>query len=328
MVGADVALEAAVMVGAQDLDDAGLAAAVAVSSLGEVAVGEVVDVADVAEGNAVAVLTDDLGTVIVGVCVQAAGAQGQAVVRIVHHLQEAVDAGLVHQQAGQAEDIPRGIVHVDGHLDVTLVAGGHQSLEEVLQVLPQLLLGDRGVGLEQLVQLCHALRLPAGEGHVVLLGEGHDVLSHSLVIALDLVLLVEQCGRAIAYRVEQIGAGPVEDGHEVVADDLDAELGQVADALLVVLDILVAGGQADLDVVVDVDGLDDGGAEAGRVDLVDDLLDLVLLPDLAGHLAVQRPDDLLDTGNLLDVAQGDGVIALTIPAPTHFHRHMVLLLFV
>ena len=59
------------MVGAQDLDDAGLAAAVAVSSLGEIAVGEVVDVADVTESNTVAVLADDLSTVIVGVCVQA-----------------------------------------------------------------------------------------------------------------------------------------------------------------------------------------------------------------------------------------------------------------
>ena len=73
MVGADAAVKAAVMVGAQDLNDAGLAAAVAVRSLREVAVGEVVDIADVAEGNAVAVLADDLGTVIVGVCVQAAG---------------------------------------------------------------------------------------------------------------------------------------------------------------------------------------------------------------------------------------------------------------
>ncbi len=138
----------------------------------------------------------------------------------------------IHQQAGQAEDIPRGIILMDGHFDVALVAGGHQSFQEVLQVLPQLFLGDRGVGLEQLVQLCHALRLPAGEGHVILLGEGHDVLSHSLVIALDLVLLVEQCSGAVAYGVEQVGTGPVEDGHEVVADDLDTELGQVADHCL------------------------------------------------------------------------------------------------
>ena len=122
-------------------------------------------------------------------------------------------------------------------------------------------------------------------------------------------------------EVEQVGAGPVEDGHEVVADDLDTELGQVADALFVVLDVLVAGGQADLDVVVDVDRLDDVHVEAIGVDLVCDLLDLVDFPDLAGHLVVQCPDDAGHAGDLLDVAEGDRVVALAIPAPTHFHRH-------
>ena len=72
----------------------------------------------------------------------------------------------------------------------------------------------------------------------------------------------------------------------------------------------------------------DDYVKAGSMNLVYDLLDLGLLPDLAGHFAVQGPDDLLNTGDLLNVAQGDGVIALTIPAPTHFHRHVVLLLFV
>src|SRR5699024_2842838 len=56
VVGADVPFKAAVVVGAQDLDDAGLAAAVAVGRFTKVAVGEVVDVADVGEGDAVAVL--------------------------------------------------------------------------------------------------------------------------------------------------------------------------------------------------------------------------------------------------------------------------------
>ena len=328
MVGANAAVKAAVVVGAQDLDDAGLAAAVAVGSLGEVTVLEVMDVAHMGERDAVAVLAHDGGHIVVGVGVHAAGAERQAVVRVIDHRQEAVDALGVNQQTGQAEDVPRGIVLMDGHLDVALAAGGHDRLKEVLEVIPQLLLGDGGVGLEQLVKLGHALRLPAGEGHVVLLGKFENVVCHALVVVLDQVLLIEQGGGAVADRVEQVGAGPVKDGHEVVADGLDTELGQVADALLVVLDILVAGGQADLDVIVDIDGLNDGGAEASRVDLVYDLLDLGLLPDLAGHFTVQGPDDLLNTGNLLNVAQGDGVIALTIPAPTHFHRHVVLLLFV
>ena len=296
------------------------------SSLGEVAVGEVVDVADVSKCNAVAVLADDLSNIVVGVCVQAAGAQGQAVVLVVHHAQEAVDALSIYQQAGQAEDIPRGIVHVDGHLDVALAAGGHQSFQEVLQVLPQLFLGDRGIGLEQLVQLCHTLRLPAREGHVVLLGEAQDVVGHGLVIVLDHVLLVEQSSGAVADGVEQVGTGPVKDGHEVVADDLDTELGQVADALLVVLDVLVAGGQADLDVIVDIDRLDHVHVEAVGVDLIGDLLDLVDLPDLTGHLVVQCPDDAGHAGNLLDVVEGDGIVAFTVPTPTHFHRHSGFLL--
>ena len=50
-------------------------------------------------------------------------------------------------------------------------------------------------------------------------------------------------GSACAAAIKKIhaSAGPVEDGHKVVADDLDTELGQVADALLVVLDVLIAG---------------------------------------------------------------------------------------
>ena len=321
MVGADIALKAVVVVSAQDLDDAGLTTAIAVGSLREVTVIKVMDVADVSESDAVAVLADDLGNIVVGVGVQAAGAQSQAVVRIIHHGQEAVDALGVHQQAGQAEDIPWGIVHMDGHLDVALAAGGHEGFQEVLQILPQLLLGDRGIGLKQLVQLSHTLRLPAGEGHVVLLGEVQDILGHSLVIVLDHILLIEQGGGAITDRVEQVSAGPVKDRHEVIADNLNAKLGQVADALLVVFDILVAGRQADLDIVMDVHRFNNVAVEAVSVDLIHDFLDLVLFPNLTGHFVVQSPNNAGNAGDLLDVAEGDGVVVLTIPAPTHLHRH-------
>ena len=210
---------------------------------------------------------------------------------------------------------------MDGHLDVALAAGGHEGFQEVLQILPQLLLGDRGIGLKQLVQLSHTLRLPAGEGHVVLLGEVQDILGHSLVIVLDHILLIEQGGGAITDRVEQVSAGPVKDRHEVIADNLNAKLGQVADALLVVFDILVAGRQADLDIVMDVHRFNNVAVEAVSVDLIHDFLDLVLFPNLTGHFVVQSPNDAGNAGNLLDVAEGDGVVVLTIPAPTHLHRH-------
>ncbi len=146
---------------------------------------------------------------------------------------------------------------------------------------------------------------------MILLGEAHDVISHGLVVALDQILLIEQGGGTVADGMEQVGTGPVKDRHEVVADGLDTELGQVADALLVVLDVLVAGGQTDLDVIVNVDRLNDGSIEAVRMDLIDDGLDLVLFPDLTGHLAVQGPDDLLNTGICLMSASVMG----SLPSP-------------
>ena len=121
--------------------------------------------------------------------------------------------------------------------------------------------------------------------------------------------------------MEQVSAGPVKDRHEVIADNLNAKLGQVADALLVVFDILVAGRQADLDIVMDVHRFNNVAVEAVSVDLIHDFLDLVLFPNLTGHFVVQSPNDAGNAGNLLDVAEGDGVVVLTIPAPTHLHRH-------
>ena len=211
---------------------------------------------------------------------------------------------------------------MDSHLDIALVAGGHDGLQEILEVFPQLLLGHGGVGLEQLIELVHPLRLPAGEGHVVLLGEAHDVVGHGLVVVLDHVLLVKQSGGAVADRMEQVGAGPVKDGHEIVADDLHAILCQIADADLVVFDQGVPGGQTDLNVIVNVDGFHHLGIEAVGVNLVNHFLDFRFFPDFAGHLVMQGPDDAGHAGNLLNVGEAHRVISLTIPAPTHFHRHI------
>ena len=321
MVGTDVTLEAAIVVGLQHFQDAGIAVAIPMGGFREVAVIKVLDVTDVGKSDAVAMLADDVGHVVVGVGVKAAGAKGQAVAGMVHHLQEAVNILLIDQQTGQAEDIPGGIVHVDGHLDAGLLAGGHQSFQEVLQVGPQLLMIHIGIGLKQLVQLGHALGLPAGEGHIVLLGEVQDVLGHGVVVVLDHAFFVEQSGGAVADLVEEVGAGPVEDGHEVVADDLDAELGKVAHGLLVVFDQLIPGGQADLDVVVDVDGLYHVTVEAVGMELIHHFSDLALFPNFAWHLVVQSPDDAGDAGNLLDVIQADLIVALAVPTETHLHWH-------
>ena len=121
--------------------------------------------------------------------------------------------------------------------------------------------------------------------------------------------------------MEQVGAGPVEDGHEVVADHLHAELLQVPHGLDVVLNVLVPGGQAHLDVIVDVDGFHHVHVEAVGLQLLLDLGDLLFLPDLAGLLVVQGPDDAGHARDLLDVRQLDAVVALAVPAKAHLHRH-------
>ena len=326
MVGADIALEAAVVVGFQNLQNAGLAVAVAVRRLGEVAVREVLHIADVRERNAVAVPAHDGGDVVCGIGVERAGAERQAVVGIVHHLEEAVDALRADQQARQAEDVPGGIVHVNGHFDIALMADGHELFEEVLEVFPELLLGDGLILFKQLIELCHALGLPAREGHMVLFGETHDVVRHLLRVVLDHVLLVEKRRGAVTHGVEHVGTRPVEDGHEVIADDLHTEGGEIADGLDIVVDVLIPGGQADLDVIVDVDGFDHLGIEARGGDLIHDGLDLLRLPDLSRHLVMQRPDNGGHAGDLPDIAQLDVVVALAVPAKAHLHWHNGFLL--
>ena len=164
---------------------------------------------------------------------------------------------------------------------------------------------------------------------MVLFRERHDIIRHLLGVLLDLGRLVVQGGGAVPYRVEQVGPRPVEHWHKVVADDLHPEGGQVSDGLLVVLDILVPGGQADLDVVVDVDALHHVHVEAVLVQLRFYFRNLLGLPDLPRHLVVERPDDALYPGDLLDVGQLDLIVAFAVPAPGHFHMlsPSILLLF-
>ena len=119
--------------------------------------------------------------------------------------------------------------------------------------------------------------------------------------------------------MEQVAAGPVEDGHEVVADDLHTKPGQIADGLLIVLNIHIPGGQTNLDIVVDIDRLHHVDVEAVFPALSLDFGNLSLFPDLSGHLVVQCPDDAGHAGDLPDVGKFDVVIVLAVPAKTHLH---------
>ena len=67
MVGTNVAFKATVVVSLQNFQNAGVAIAIPVRSLGKVAVFEVLDVADVGESNAVAMLANDICHIIIGI---------------------------------------------------------------------------------------------------------------------------------------------------------------------------------------------------------------------------------------------------------------------
>ena len=76
MVRADIALPAVGGVCAQNFNDAGFPAAVPMGCLTEVAVFQVMHIADVGKGNPGVVLADDVGAVVAGICAERAGSQG------------------------------------------------------------------------------------------------------------------------------------------------------------------------------------------------------------------------------------------------------------
>ena len=111
----------------------------------------------------------------------------------------------------------------------------------------------------------------------------------------------------------QLGAGPVEHRHKVVADAPDAGLRQAPDVLAVILDVPVPGGEAQLDVLVDRDALDDLEGQPGLFGECLQLGDALPAPDFAHGHVVHRGDDGLHPGDLADLLQGDFVV-FAIPA--------------
>ena len=211
---------------------------------------------------------------------------------------------------------------MDRKLDIGLAAGGHKRIEEVLKVGPELLLRHVLICVKELRKVSHALRLPSG--HREALALLCDVLGHFLRVGHDLVLLVVHGSRAVLIGMEELGSCPVEYGHEVVADHLHAELCEVAECLLIVLNVHVTCRKADLDVVMNVDRFHNVHIKAVGLDLVRSLLYLVLFPYDPGHLVMKCPHDPFHTGDLLYLLKCDRVIAGSVPAKCHLHGCILL----
>ena len=134
-----------------------------------------------------------------------------------------------------------------------------------------------------------------------------------------LLIEIERVRAVLRNFTRQIGAQPVEHRHKVVDDHLDPAFGQVFDGLDVVGDILVAGRQAELDVLMDVDALDDLDLEAGVIDVFDIVPDHVKRPDLARGILVKHAHQAGAARDLFDLLEGYTVVAFSIPSECHFH---------
>ena len=89
--------------------------------------------------------------------------------------------------------------------------------------------------------------------------------------------------------MEQICTGPVKNRHKVVSNHLHAKLSQVAQSLLVILNILISGRQTDLNVVINVYTFHHIHVKTCAFNLLADLFNLLHSPHLAGLLMMQRP---------------------------------------
>ena len=154
---------------------------------------------------------------------------------------------------------------------------------------------------------------------VIVLGAG--TLEHEAVEGRELVRVEAQRAAAARQRRAEIGAGPVEDRHEVVADGGDAAGGEIAQRLAVIVEERLEVALAELDRLGHRQALHHAPAQAERCVALDQRLsplDLLLGPDHAVGDLVQRRDDAGRPG-LPRIGEPDHVVRAE-PTPSLFHK--------
>ena len=195
-----------------------------------------------------------------------------------------------------------------GQLDAALLRHREHRPEKIAAIVPQLLLPDAPVAVQQGLELRRSVvGPPAGQLNAPLRVHGPH-----------LFLLKAQAVRAVGEDMGQIGTGPVKDRHEVVADDPDAALRQHADVFPVVFDEGVPGGIAPLDVLVNAEAVHKLKLQAVGLDLLLQAQHLRPVPHLPQGQMIEGGDNAVQVGNLRVLAQGDGVL-LPVPAENQVH---------
>ena len=270
-----------------------------------------------------------------------------------HGVQQPADVCGVTDDARQPEHGHRRIVGVDAQADVPLPADGHHSLEEIAQMLAQLRLAHPRVGPHQGAELLHGRTSAAQRTVDETLGLGDDRVHELRLLRfgnapvqrldplhhlrreilfrafpredLDVEIreaeIVEIEGEGpVRHRALQVGAHPVDDGHEVVADGVDPAAAERFEAQSVVFEEGVPLRAAVFDLFADRQALHHRPAQAGGLDARLQRADFRLGPDLPGGEVVQGRHDSLHP-DLPQHLQGDGV-GRAEPAPGFLHHKL------
>ena len=205
--------------------------------------------------------TDHIGQVIVQVGAVGSGAEGNTVVRVIHHFHHAEDVFLINDDSGEAEYAPGGVIRMNGHVDVVFITGGHDAFQEIFQIGKELFIVNVFIHGEEVFDFFHTLRFPAG--HDAAVGICADGGKHILWIQfVHCFLGICKNGGTIRAHSGKLGSCPVKNRHEIVAYHMDIRLTQIFQRGNVVIDIHVPFRCAGFDGVVDIDAFDAGKLQA------------------------------------------------------------------
>src|SRR5690606_10627539 len=127
----------------------------------------------------------------------------------------------------------------------------------------------------------------------------------------------------IRHFIGQVGTGPIQYRHEVIAYRIDATTAQVRNALSVVGYIFLVIPGPFLDVLMDRNALHNGPSESHLLNLCFPLLDFLHLPDRSVWNMVQCGDDS-GCPRLFYVHKAYRVLG-TVPPPCLFQCHNAIL---
>ena len=139
------------------------------------------------------------------------------------------------------------------------------------------------------------------------------------------MIVISQYCRAIIKGFSEVCPCPVEDGHEIVADHLDAGFRSIAQGRNVVFDIFIAARQAQFNVFVDVDAFQIFEDEVILFCFFFDVEQRFYRPYFTDRNIEQGTDDAVHPRNLVDLLQGNFVIFFSVPTEGHSHKAILQL---